>query len=127
MSIFLTLLIVVHVIVCVLMVLLVLMQRPRSEGLGAAFGGGMTENVFGAQTTNVLAKFTTWLAGAFFAITLLLSIITARTSGGTTGIQKELMNSPLPAAAASPAPSAETLPTTSESTPAAATEPSPAQ
>ena len=43
------------------------------------------------------------------------------------GIQKELMNSPLPAAAASPAPSAETLPTTSESTPAAATEPSPAQ
>ena len=64
MFIVLPLLIAIHLIVCVLIVLVVLMQRPRSEGLGAAFGGGMTENLFGAQTTHVLAKLTTWLAGA---------------------------------------------------------------
>jgi len=39
------------------MLLVILMQRPKSEGLGAAFGGGVTENIFGAQTTNVLVKF----------------------------------------------------------------------
>ena len=84
------------------------MQRPRSEGLGAAFGGGMTENMFGAQTTNVLAKFTSWLAAAFFAITLLLSIITARSAGGKTAIQESLLNAPVPQAspAASGAPAA---------------------
>ncbi len=30
----------VHVIVCILLVLIILMQRPRSEGLGTAFGTG---------------------------------------------------------------------------------------
>ena len=29
-----------------MLVLVVLMQRPRSEGLGSAFGGGITDNVF---------------------------------------------------------------------------------
>ena len=56
----------IHVIVSLLIVLLVLMQRPKSEGLGAAFGGGMTENLFGAQTSNVLANATRWLGGIFF-------------------------------------------------------------
>jgi protein translocase SecG subunit len=51
---------VAFVLVAGLMVLIILMQRPKSEGLGAAFGAGVTENIFGAQTTNVLVKFTTW-------------------------------------------------------------------
>ncbi len=57
------------VLVSLVMVLVILMQRPKSEGLGAAFGGAVTDNIFGAQTTNVLVKFTTWLAGIFFALT----------------------------------------------------------
>lgn len=101
-------LIAVHLIVCVLIVLVVLMQRPRSEGLGAAFGGGMTENLFGAQTTHVLAKFTTWLAVVFFAITLLLSILTAKSAGAKTAIQETLLAAPIPQATAAPA--ATTLP-----------------
>ena len=95
------------------MVLVVLMQRPRSEGLGSAFGGGITDNVFGSQTTNVLARFTTWMAIGFFAITLLLSILTAKASSGKTEIQKKLLSSPVPEATATPAP---------EATPEAATE-----
>ena len=55
-----------HVLVSLLIVLVVLMQRPKNEGLGAAFGGGMTDNLFGAQTTNVLQKFTRLLGGTFF-------------------------------------------------------------
>ena len=117
-------LIAVHLVVCVLIVLVVLMQRPRSEGLGAAFGGGMTENLFGAQTTNVLVKFTTWLAVAFFGITLLLSILTAKSAGAKTSIQESLLNAPIPQASASPAASPAAVPAAeAQPTPAPAASP----
>jgi preprotein translocase subunit SecG len=99
------------VLVSLLMVLVILMQRPKSEGLGAAFGGAVTENIFGAQTTNVLVKFTTWLAGIFFALTLGLSILYAHRSTADSAFRRELMNSPAPAATQpSPASSPATTP-----------------
>ena len=106
MSILINILIAFHVLVCILMVGVVLMQRPKNEGLGAAFGGGMTENIFGAQTTHVLQKFTVWLGVVFFVLTLLLAILYAKRGTGETLIQKELLNQPLPQATASPAPDA---------------------
>lgn len=99
MSILINVLIAFHVLVCLLMVGIVLMQRPKNEGLGAAFGGGMTENIFGAQTTHVLQKFTVWLGIIFFALTLLLAILYAKRGTGETTIQKELLGQPMPAAA----------------------------
>jgi preprotein translocase subunit SecG len=86
------------------MVVAVLMQRPKNEGLGAAFGGGMTENIFGAQTTHVLQKFTVWLGIVFFALTLVLAVLYAKRGTGETVIQKELLSQPVPAAAAASAP-----------------------
>jgi preprotein translocase subunit SecG len=68
------------VIVCVLLTLVVLMQRPKNEGLGAAFGSSMTENIFGAQTATVLTKATVYLGCIFFAVTLILTVLTARQS-----------------------------------------------
>jgi preprotein translocase subunit SecG len=115
MSIILSLLIALHVLVCAFMILVVLMQRPRSEGLGSAFGGGITDNVFGSQTTNVLAKFTTWMGIAFFAITLLLSILTAKANSGKSAIQKKLLSEPVPTAVSTPAPAPVSTP---EATPA---------
>jgi len=99
-----------HVLVCLLMVAVTLMQLPRSEGLGAAFGGGVTENLFGAQTTNVLTKFTVWLGMAFFVITLLLAF--AYANDGSTGskIEKELLASPQPSAAPAASPLASSRP-----------------
>jgi preprotein translocase subunit SecG len=91
------------------MMLVILMQRPKSEGLGAAFGGAMTENLFGAQTTNVLVKFTAWLAGIFFVITFVLSVLYAHRSMGGSNLTKELKKTAPAAAtipAASPAPTA---------------------
>ena len=107
------------VLVSVLMVLVILMQRPKSEGLGAAFGGGVTENIFGAQTTNVLVKFTTWLVGIFFVLTFALSILNAHRSTADSAFRRELMKtqaapqtSPAPAAAkSSPVSSPATTPT----------------
>jgi preprotein translocase subunit SecG len=81
------------ILVALLMVLVILMQRPKSEGLGAAFGGGVTENIFGAQTTNVLVKFTAWMAGVFFVLTFALSILYAHRSTADSAFRRELMKS----------------------------------
>lgn len=89
-------LIVFLVFICVVMILTILMQRPKSEGLGAAFGGGLTDNLFGAQTTTVLTKVTVWLGGLFFALTLLISVLHVRQYSGQTPIQKQLMKSAVP-------------------------------
>jgi preprotein translocase subunit SecG len=94
------------VLVSLLMVLVILMQRPKSEGLGAAFGGGVTENIFGAQTTNVLVKFTTWLVGIFFVLTFALSILNAHKSTADSAFRRELMKKQA-APPTSPAPAAE--------------------
>ncbi|MFT4175150.1 MAG: preprotein translocase subunit SecG [Luteolibacter sp.] len=74
-SITINLVLVVFVIVCLLMTLLILMQRPKQEGLGAAFGAGVTDQVFGARTTNVLQRATVYLGSAFFLLSLLLAIL----------------------------------------------------
>jgi preprotein translocase subunit SecG len=91
MNLLINLFLALFVLVSLLMVLVILMQRPKSEGLGAAFGGAVTENIFGAQTTNVLVKFTTWLAGIFFALTLGLSILYAHRSTADSAFRRELM------------------------------------
>jgi preprotein translocase subunit SecG len=95
---------VLFVLVAALMVFVILMQRPKSEGLGAAFGGGVTENIFGAQTTNVLVKFTTWLAGIFFVLTFALSVLYAHHSVASSAFRRELMkNQPAPQTSPAPA------------------------
>jgi preprotein translocase subunit SecG len=102
----------VYIFVSVLMMLVILMQRPKSEGLGAAFGGGVTENIFGAQTTNVLTKITGWLAAIFFLLTFLLSILYARKANRPSNLSRELMlgTTPVPAASATPVPGVSVSP-----------------
>ena len=116
MNILINVILAIDMLVAVLMTLVILMQRPKSEGLGAAFGGGVTENIFGAQTTNVLTKFTGWLAGIFFVLTFALGILYARRSASDSSLHRELMGMPAATPAASVAP-ATGLP---GSTPAAA-------
>src|SRR5256714_5906838 len=91
MQILINFLLAIYVLVALLMLLVILMQRPKSEGLGAAFGGGVTENIFGAQTTNVLVKFTGWLTGIFFALTFTLSVLYAHKTSRDTGLRNELL------------------------------------
>ncbi len=105
MNLLINLLLALYVLVALLMMLVILMQRPKSEGLGAAFGGGVTENIFGAQTTNVLVKFTAWMAGIFFALTFALSILYAHKNTADSAFRRELMKSQA-APQTSPAPTA---------------------
>ena len=104
MPILLNFLLVLEALVAVLMMLVILMQRPKSEGLGAAFGGGVTENIFGAQTTNVLTTITTWLASIFFIIVLALSVLYAHRGAPDSAVRRELMKKSAPAKAPAPAP-----------------------
>jgi preprotein translocase subunit SecG len=91
MQILINFLLAIYVLDALLMALVILMQRPKSEGLGAAFGGGVTENIFGAQTTNVLVKFTSWLTGIFFVLTFVLSILYSHKTSRDTGLRNELL------------------------------------
>ena len=106
----------IYVLVALLMLLVILMQRPRSEGLGAAFGGGVTENIFGAQTTNVLVKITAWLAGIFFALTFVLSILYAHKTSGDSALRRELLKQQAP-------PTASVAPSPAKPSPALSTAP----
>lgn len=72
------LLTVVILVTSVLMVLIVLIQRPKQEGLGAAFGGGALDSALGAHTTDVLQKFTTYLGIAFFVSAIGLAMVKTR-------------------------------------------------
>jgi preprotein translocase subunit SecG len=94
----------VYVFDALLMMLVILMQRPKSEGLGAAFGGGVTENIFGAQTTNVLTKVTGWLAAIFFLLTFILSILYAHKNAPSSNLTRELTKGATPAPVASATP-----------------------
>jgi preprotein translocase subunit SecG len=90
MNIVIGLLTAVLVVVSILLVFIVLMQRPKQEGLGASFGGGVTDQMFGAQTTNVLQKFTVYLAVMFFVITLLMQFLVAKRQNQTADLGKNL-------------------------------------
>ena len=107
MQIVINILLVIHVLVSLLIVFLVLMQRPKNEGLGAAFGGGVTDNLFGAQTTNVLQTITRWLGCIFFALSLGLSLLYVK-APRKSGLAERLGSLPPAPAPATPAPDGTT-------------------
>ena len=88
-SISINLLLVIFVIVCLLMTLLILMQRPKQEGLGAAFGAGVTDQVFGARTTNVLQRGTVYLGSLFFILALTLAVLIGHKNKKTSMLKPE--------------------------------------
>ncbi|MEQ1751374.1 MAG: preprotein translocase subunit SecG [Prosthecobacter sp.] len=103
MDILIGILTVVEVLVCLLMILIVLMQRPRQEGLGASFGDGAMTQLVGAQTTNVLQKGTVYLAVLLFVLTISLAMLTTKRHAGNVG-KKVFSEPPAPVAPATPPP-----------------------
>src|SRR5882757_5395745 len=68
MSILLNLLTAVLILVSIFLILVVLAQKAKDGGMGAALGGGAAEAAFGAETGNVLTKATINASIAFFLI-----------------------------------------------------------
>jgi len=87
------LLLVIYVIDCCFMGLIIMMQRSKQEGLGAAFGGGFTESIWGAQTSQVLVKATTVAAILFFVLSVGLARLSSHRAAldhHDSGVQLEL-------------------------------------
>ncbi|MBI5688354.1 MAG: preprotein translocase subunit SecG [Verrucomicrobia bacterium] len=72
------LLLTVQALTCVFLILIILMQPSKADGgLGAAFGAGATDTLFGARTGNVLTKGTIWGATILFVTSVLLAVLIA--------------------------------------------------
>jgi preprotein translocase subunit SecG len=89
-----TLLTILHVLICIGLIMVVLMQSAKGEGLAGAFGGsGITGAVFGGRgAASFLSKATTVLAVAFFVSCIVLTFLSP-TGGGSrqesSAIQRE--------------------------------------
>jgi preprotein translocase subunit SecG len=71
-----TLLLVLHVMVCFVLITVVLLQRGKGSDLGAALGGGGANTVFGSRGAgNFLTKITTASAIIFMCTSLSLSYL----------------------------------------------------
>jgi len=73
---------VVHVIVCLFLVGVVLIQQGRSADLAGAFGGQGSQTAFGPRAAaNVLTRLTTWSAIIFMCTSLSLVVLFMRSTG----------------------------------------------
>jgi preprotein translocase subunit SecG len=73
-----TILDVIHVCVCAFLMLVVLLQQGKGGGMGAAFGGGATAQVFGGRGAgNILTKATAICAGIFMLTSVSLAYVSS--------------------------------------------------
>jgi preprotein translocase subunit SecG len=76
-----TLVLVIHVIVCVFLIFVVLVQSSKGAELGAAFGGGSSQTLFGSRgAATFLSKLTTVAAIVFMITSLSLAILSVKRS-----------------------------------------------
>jgi len=101
MTVFLT---VLHIVVCVLLVGVVLLQRGKGAEIGAVFGGGASTTVFGSRGAgNFLTRLTTGAAIVFMLTSLTLAYTTSQRAGERLFDEEE----GVPPAAGQPAAPAE--------------------
>ena len=82
MQILLYVVIVLHVIVCLFLIGVVLLQQGRSADLAGAFGGQGSQTAFGPRAAaNVLTRLTTWSAIIFMCTSIALVVLFVRTTG----------------------------------------------
>ena len=82
MQILLYFVVVVHVIVCLFLIGVVLLQQGRSADLAGAFGGQGSQTAFGPRAAaNVLTRLTTWSAVIFMITSISLTVLYVRSSG----------------------------------------------
>lgn len=81
-------LIFIEALCSLLLIVVVLMQRTKGEGLGMAFGGQMGESLFGARAGNVLVKITIWLGIIFLVNTTFLAMLYSRTDAASSVMDK---------------------------------------
>jgi len=67
---------IIHVVLCVFMIFVILLQPGKDAGMGAALGGGAATSAFGGRgAVTFLSKVTAVCAGLFFTTSLGLSFV----------------------------------------------------
>ena len=114
-------------LVCILVVLVILMQRPSANaGMGSALGGGAAETVFGGESANVLSKMTTTLTVILFVLSFGLYLgFVAREKTAPKALDAKATSPVTAPAAPAPAPAA-TVPAAPKAPVATPTAPAPA-
>ena len=70
---------VIHVLACISVIALVLLQQGKGSDIGAAFGSGASNTVFGSEgSSSFLLKLTAFVAFLFFATSLTLTYFSAQ-------------------------------------------------
>jgi len=93
------LLVVIHVVVCLVLIFVVLLQTGKGADIGAAFGGG-SQTLFGARgATSFLSKMTTAAAVIYMLTSLGLSMVVS--AGGASSVIKDEPKKSMPAMPAS--------------------------
>ena len=76
-----TILIMIHVAVCVFLILVVLLQTGKGAEMGVSMGGGGSQALFGAAgPANILTKITTVVAIVFMITSLALAYMSGHQS-----------------------------------------------
>jgi preprotein translocase subunit SecG len=71
-----------HIIVCIFLIGVVLLQQGRSADLAGAFGGQGSQTAFGPRAAaNVLTRLTTWSAVVFMLTCISLTVLYQRSVG----------------------------------------------
>ncbi len=99
-----------HVLVCLFLLVVVLMQQGKGGGLQAAFGGSGSDAAFGARSSaTVLTRATTVLGALFMVGSMTLAILGQRGTGSLlSGVEGPGLQPPAPVSApADAAPPAE--------------------
>jgi len=100
----LILLTILHVIVCLFLIVVVLLQSGKAADLAGAFGGMGSQTAFGPRgSATLLSKATTISAIVFMITSLSLSIMATRGSGGAGKTVLDSTSAPKPSAPAKPA------------------------
>ncbi len=121
MSILISVLLIVEVLAAFLLIVVILAQKSKDQGLGMAFGSGMGESLFGSRAGNVLTRMTITLAVVFMLTTMVLGILFARGGRGTGSVMDGVAGE-MPVVPAAPAggPGAAPAPMLPETVPASA-------
>ena len=81
----------VHVVVCMVLIVVVLLQHGKSADIAATFGGMGSQTAFGPRgTATVFSRLTTWCAIIFMLTSITLTYLSSR----HTGSGSVLENSP---------------------------------
>ena len=106
---------VVHLLVALAIIGLIMLQQGKGADMGASFGAGASQTLFGSSGSgNVLTRGTAWLVALFFATSFGLALIANQKSEVASDLDLEI---PAAVEATAPAP-AEELPVIEEELPA---------